>query len=214
MSESEWEVAHQRDTQHNGVAPVEASYDRVSSCSDERATGWDRGTGTWRSFPCIYGSTESLPHREFQGNSYGETSSGKRDYHNDCQSVNLLFCYRGHWGQNLSVPRRSRMNRTQVSAPDQLPMPVVMKGDSMTGECRMKRGTWLHHWQAWRNQVKATSWQTVRSLRQSLIRRCQPNLLPLHGVTPSRNAPPVPRPTRKPQDRKLLAPRQYIGGIR
>ncbi len=54
----------------------------------------------------------------------------------------------------------------------------------------------------------------VRSLRQLLDRKRQLNLLPLYGVIPSRNAPPIPRPTRKPQDRKLLAPRQYKGGIK
>ncbi len=31
----------------------------------------------------------------------------------------------------------------------------------------------------------------MRSLRQSLDRRCQPNLSPLYEMTTSRNAPPV-----------------------
>ncbi len=56
-----------------------------AAVTNERPVG-TRGTGAERT-PCIYGSTESLPHREFRGNSVSqdsgscrETSSGKRDY--------------------------------------------------------------------------------------------------------------------------------------
>ncbi len=52
-----------------------------------------------------------------------------------CQSVNLRYHQRGLWGRNLSTPRRSRTNQNRVSAPNQLPMPVEMQGDSRTGEC-------------------------------------------------------------------------------
>ncbi len=45
----------------------------------------------------------------------------------------------------------------------------------------------------------------VRSLRQSIVWQCQPNLLPLHGVTPSRNAPPISQPTRKLQGQEAAS---------
>ncbi len=65
------------------------------------------------------------------------------------------------------------------------------------GEHRMKRGTCRLEGQARGDQVRATSCQTVRSLRQSLDQRHRLNLSPLHGVIPSRNAPPVPRTDSK-----------------